>query len=103
MATARSYTLEKTRKSLVGAAILSGVFTLDLFVHLWTKIPFGFLLGAMWGVVTLIGSAVGSYRGAIKLDLNKPLIVVLTLVSFIPPVGFLIHLVLLARLPRNDA
>lgn len=98
---AQPYTPQKTRTSLVGAAILSGIFTLNLLVGLWARMPAGGLLAPLWTLVTIIGSPIGSYRGCLGLGLTKGATIALTVMSFIPPLGLLVHIVLLSRLPKN--
>lgn len=95
------YSPQKTRASLIGAAILSGIFTLDLLIGLWSRVPFGGLLSLFWPLLTLLGSTIGTYRGCLGLGLARGATITLTVMSFIPPLGLLVHIVLLTRLPKS--
>jgi len=95
------YTPQKIRTSLIGAIVLSGVFTLDMLFGIWPASGLGDLLGGTWALVTIIGSPIGAYRGCIGLKFGKGATIGLTLFSFIPPIGLIVHCILLSRLPKS--
>ena len=100
MVMTQPYSSQKIRTSLIGALILSGVFSLNLLFGLWANIPAGELIGMIWALVTIIGSPIGSYRGCLGLGLTKGATFALTVMSLIPPLGFLVQIILLTRQPK---
>ncbi len=91
--TQQVYSLEKTRASLVGAAVLAGLFTLSMAA--WEG-P-GFLL---W-ILGMMGSPIGAYRGSLAANLSKAVSILITLLAFFPPAGLIIHVFFLVKLQTH--
>ncbi len=78
----------------MGAAALSGLCTLGMMTG---GIGGGFI-GEVLLLLTVIGSPIGAYRGAIALNLGKAITGLCVLISFFPPIGLAIHLIFLGKL-----
>ncbi len=88
------YSLEKTRTSLVGAAVLSGLFILGMMAGGFG----GGFIEVVLMLLAVIGSPIGAYRGAIATNSGKAATALCTLIAFYPPIGLAIHLIFLGKL-----